>query len=126
MKLKYLSAFLAFAIVAESSFSLQALADSKNPYVEIYAARAEIAKLEIERQDFLVAKEQKVLERLRPLVANGIISRQQFGSQEVILQKARVVRSNLQVKTAQAQALSRVNSLRIDNGLEVSICPEGD
>jgi multidrug resistance efflux pump len=108
------------------SLAMPAFAQDSNPYVHIYLKRWEIAKLQAQREAIELAYEERMLQRLQSLVARGVISRQQVEVQEINVQSARLRKENYEGKAAEAQALYAVNKLRVQNGLEVSVCPEGD
>lgn len=103
-----------------------AQAQGRSPYTQVYLKSWEIKKLHVDIARIELAHEARVLERLRPLIAQGVISRQTFEEQEIKTEVARLEVDNRSAEAAQAESLYEVNKLRIDNGLEVPVCPEGE
>ena len=106
-------------------FGTQALAQ-QSPYLKLYQARLTGAEQSVAEAKIDLDFENKLLTRLRPLVSEGIISKQRYDEQDIKTQVARIAVDNLNAEASQAKALFDVNKLRIDNGLEVPVCPEGE
>jgi multidrug resistance efflux pump len=116
--------------LASGAVTLPAFAQKESlatsPYIQLYAASLQQAKLEVDVARLTLANEEKLLERYRSLVAQGVFSRQKFEEQAIKVEVARLEVDNLSARAAQAQSLFEVNKLRVENGLEVSVCPEGE
>jgi multidrug resistance efflux pump len=112
--------------VAGLLLSTQAFAQSQSPYLKLYQARLEAAEQSVEEAQISLEFENKSLARLRPLLDQGIISQQRFEEQSIKVEVAKLNVDNLRAQASQAEALFEVNKLRIDNGLEVPVCPEGE
>lgn len=107
-----------------AAFSSQAFAES--PYTTLYKARMYAAESEVAQAKIELDFENRVLTRLWPLVQQGVISRQKYEEQAVKTEVAKIEVDNRKAKATQAQTLFEVNQLRIENGLEVPVCPEGE
>jgi multidrug resistance efflux pump len=116
--------------LVSGAFSFPAFAQrtesTTSPYIQLYAANWAQAKLEIDVARITLANETRLLERYRPLVAKGFLSQQKFEEQSIKVEVAKLEVDNLVARAAQAQSLYEVNKLRIENGLDVPVCPEGD
>jgi multidrug resistance efflux pump len=116
--------------LASGAFALPAAAQIQenltSPYIRLYAANWQQAKLEIEVARIALANESKLLERYRTLVSQGIISRQTLEAQSIKVDIARLEVDNWNAIVAQAQSLYEVNKLRVENGLDVPVCLEGE
>ncbi len=114
----------ATALLLSAAFSYQAFAES--PYTTLYKARLYAAQSEVGAAQVELEFENRVLARLWPLVQQGVISKQKYEEQAVKTEVAKIEVANLKAKASQAQSLFEVNQLRIENGLEVPVCPEGE
>lgn len=123
MKIAILAALLVWGAAVLSPAAAQ---DNDSPYLTLYLKRWEIAKLEVERARIELANEERTLERYRPLVARHVISRQRFEAQELAVQVARLEVDELRARASEAESLYDVTRLRIENGLDVPVCPEGE
>ncbi len=112
-----------FAVAAHGQY---AFSQNTSPYLRLYQAKSKADKLETEVARISLNNEKKSLERLRPLVSRGVISRQQFEEQQIKVDIAKLEVDNLEAVSSQSDSLLYVNKLRIENGLEVPICPEGE
>ena len=111
-----------FALLLAGSARSQEL----SAYVQIYQQQWEIDKLEVASAKIVLANSSKNLERFRPLIADGVISQQAFEQEAIKVELAQIEVDRRSAAAAESQSLFEVNKLRIDNGLEVSICPEGE
>jgi multidrug resistance efflux pump len=123
VKIAILAALLVWGAAVLSPAAAQ---DNDSPYLTLYLKRWEIAKLEVERARIELANEERTLERYRPLVARHVISRQRFEAQELAVQVARLEVDELRARASEAESLYDVTRLRIENGLDVPVCPEGE
>ena len=128
--MKIMNANLMVLALGLGAFGLPALAQVRetepSPYIQLYLKSWEMKKLEVDVARIELANEARVLERLRPLVGQGVISKQRFEEQLIKVEIAQLEVDNRGAKASQAQSLYEVNKLRVENGLEVEICPEGE
>ena len=128
--MKIMNANLVALALGLGAFGLPAFAQARetaaSPYIQLYLKSWEMKKLEVDVARITQANEARVLERLRPLVGQGVISKQRFEEQLIKVEIAQLEVDNRGAEAAQAQSLYEVNKLRIENGLEVEICPEGE
>ena len=104
----------------------RAFEELESPYITIYGKGLEITLIAVERQRIVLANEQRNLERYRYLLNQRVISQQIFDEHQTRVNVALVAVDDLRAKAAQQQALYDIVKLKVDNGLEVAVCPEGD
>lgn len=102
------------------------LESSPSPYLTIYAKGLEITKIAVERQRIVLANEERNLARYAYLLSRKVIAQQIYDAQKTRVDVSRVSVADLKAKVAQQQALYNIVKLKVDNGLEIAVCPEGD
>lgn len=100
-----------------------AQAQNSNPLVEIYEQQWRMDQLEIKKYRLQLAFEERTLQRYKRLHDQRVLSRQQVEEQEIIVDTARLDIEVAQRKAAESESLVEVTRLRVENGLEVDICP---
>ena len=120
--------FLALSVLALGSLGVRgARADDedRNPYMVVYYNNWQIAELEVQEEQVNLANEEVNLARYEQLWESRAISRQQLEEQRLKTDTIRFNVDTLEAKAAEKRQLYIVNRARVDNGLEVPICPEG-
>lgn len=114
------------AVVTLSLAGLRAArADDRNPYMVVYYNNWQIAELEMQSEQVNLENEELNLARYQQLWETRAISRQQLEEQELKTETIRFEVDTLAAKAAEKRELYKVNRARVDNGLEVPVCPEG-
>lgn len=120
--------FFALSVLALGSLSVRgARADDedRNPYMVVYYNNWQIAELETQEEQVNLANEEVNLARYEQLWESRAISLQQLEEQRLKTDTIRFNVDTLEAKAAEKRQLYIVNRARVDNGLEVPICPEG-
>lgn len=108
------------------SAAISSTAWAASPYVELYAKIWQLRNLEAEKEELVLRNEEKVLQRYRPLVAQGVITRQRFEEQQALVDTLRMQVESLRARGAESEALYELTRLKVENGFEVEVCPEGE
>ena len=114
-----------FAQEAEEKPSLMELSfrdSSKNPYVNVYSKRLEVARLEISKQATIAANERIKWVRMQDLASKGAVSLQQADAQETMWKLAVQKMAIAKAKALKSEALLSIARQRVDAGLEMPLC----
>lgn len=106
------------------SFLAETSAWAQSPYLQVYMSQLQADKLEVDAAQFQVKLEKRNLERLKSLLEDGIISELQVDQQQVKVDEALLEVANLEAVSSQSESLFELTKLRIESGLEVSVCSE--
>lgn len=97
-----------------------------NPYVNLYAKRLDVAKLEVKRQSSIAENERVKWVRMKGLADQGAVPRIQADVQETAWKVAVKKVAIANAKVSKAEALLSIARQRTDAGLDMPVCSAGE